>query len=226
MKDFNRPISAVIFDCDGVLVDSEFIASQVSLRMLKPYGIEMKPEAYAKLFAGKVEEDIIGVIEKEYNTKLPKDFVPKLKLQIEHGLDNELQPIRSVKDTISNIQKTIGVVSNSRLVRVIHSLEVADLSSYFGKNLFAAEMVDRPKPFPDVYLHAAQKLNVDPAECLVVEDSTTGVTAAHSAGMNVIGFLGASHIYEGHDQKLINAGAFTTAKDMVSLNTLIQQILA
>lgn len=225
MKNF-KSISAVIFDCDGVLVDSEFIASQVSLQMLKPYGIEMTPQDYARLFAGKVEEDIIGVIQKEYQVQLPKDFIPTLKLAIEHGLDNELQPIQGVKDTISTINKTIGVVSNSRLVRVIHSLKIADLSAYFDKNLFAAEMVERPKPYPDVYLHAARQLNVDPAECLVVEDSATGVTAAYSAGMNVVGFLGASHIYEGHDQKLIKAGAFTTVENMASLKDFIQEIQA
>lgn len=224
LKQLKSKISAIIFDCDGVLVDSEFIASQVSLRMLEPYGVAMTAKDYARLFAGKVEEDIIGVIKKEYNINLPEDYVPKLKLAIEHALDNELQPIPGVKETLSNIQKKVGVASNSRLVRVIHSLKIADLSDIFEKNLFAAEMVAQPKPHPDVYLLAAEKLHADPSECLVVEDSVTGVTAAAAAGMHVIGFLGASHIYEGHGQKLMQAGAFTTAEDMEMLNALLQQI--
>lgn len=225
MEHLKNKIAAVIFDCDGVLVDSEFIASQVSLRMLEPYGVTMTAQDYARLFAGKVEEDIIGVIKKEYNVALPEDYVPKLKLAIENALDNDLQPISGVKETLTNIQKKVGVASNSRLVRVIHSLKIADLSDVFEKNLFAAEMVAQPKPYPDVYLLAAQKLKVSPNECLVVEDSVTGVTAATSAGMHVIGFLGASHIYEGHDQKLIKAGAFTTAQNMEELNVIIQQII-
>lgn len=224
LKQLKSKISAIIFDCDGVLVDSEFIASQVSLRMLEPYGVKMTLKDYARLFAGKVEEDIIGVIKKEYSITLPEDYVPHLKLAIEHALDNELQPISGVKETLSKIDKKMGVASNSRLVRVIHSLKIAELSDIFGKNLFAAEMVPQPKPHPDLYLLAAEKLQVDPKECLVVEDSVTGVTAASSAGMHVVGFLGASHIYEGHDQKVMKAGAFTTVQSMKELDTLFQQI--
>lgn len=224
MKQLKSKISTIIFDCDGVLVDSEFIASQVSLRMLEPYGVQMTLQDYARLFAGKVEEDIIGVIKEEYDIALPKDYVPKLKLAIEHALDHELEAIPGVVETLSKIQQKVGVASNSRLVRVIHSLKTAGLSDIFEKNLFAAEMVDKPKPYPDVYLLAAQKMNVDPSKCLVVEDSTTGVTAAKSAGMHVIGFLGGSHIYEGHGQKLIEAGAFTTVQNMKELSALIQHI--
>lgn len=224
LKQFKSKISAIIFDCDGVLVDSEFVASQVSLRMIEPYGVRMTLQDYARLFAGKVEEDIIGVIKKEYNIDLPKDYVPKLKLAIEKALDNELQPIPGVKETLSNIQKKMGVASNSRLVRVIHSLKIAGISNIFEKNLFAAEMVARPKPYPDLYLLAAEKLNASPNECLVIEDSETGVTAATAAGMQVIGFLGGSHIYEGHGQKLMKAGAFTNVHNMEELDALLQQI--
>lgn len=224
LKQMRSKISAIIFDCDGVLVDSEFIASQVSLRMLEPYGVKMTLQDYTRLFAGKVEEDIIGIIKNEYNIVLPEDYVPKLKLAIEHALDHELEAIPGVRETLSKIQKKVGVASNSRLVRVIHSLKIAGLSDIFEKNLFAAEMVAQPKPYPDVYLLAAEKLHVNPNECLVVEDSETGVTAATAAGMHVVGFLGASHIYEGHEQKLINKGAFATVNNMQELDDLLQQI--
>lgn len=225
MKKLEKTIKAVIFDCDGVLVDSEIIASQVSLRMLKPYGFNMAPEDYAQAFAGKVEEDTLGIICNEYNIKLPKDFISKLRLEIEYGLDHELQPIKGAKETIANIAVTRAVVSNSRLVRVIHSLEIAGLSGFFDKRLFAAEMVAKPKPAPDVYLHAAQELGVHPSACLVIEDSISGVTAAYRAGMNVIGFLGASHIFKGHDLRLKEAGAFATAHDMEELDRVIQGIM-
>lgn len=224
LKNLTKPIQCVIFDCDGVLVDSEIIASQVSLRMLRPYGFHMDPKEYARSFAGKVEEDILEIIRHEYHIKLPEDFLSRLRLEIEYALDHELQPIRGVKDTIATIPVCKAVVSNSRLVRVISSLKVAGLSEFFGEHVFAAEMVEKPKPAPDVYLYAAQQLKVDPAACLVVEDSQSGVTAAHRAGMQVIGFLAASHIPEGHEQIVKKAGAFTTVAHMDELKYILQEI--
>ncbi len=225
MKNLNQPIECVIFDCDGVLVDSEIIASQVSLRLLKPYGFHMDIKTYSHRFAGKVEEDILSIIKQDYNLKVPDDFLSRLRLEIEHALDHELQPIKGVKKTIGSIPVTKAVVSNSRLVRVLSSLKVAGLSEYFGDRVFAAEMVKKPKPAPDVYLYAASQLGVDPARCLVVEDSQSGVTAAHRAGMKVIGFLAASHIPEGHDKVVKEAGAFTTVDHMEELGNLFKEVL-
>ena len=85
-----QPIRAVIFDCDGVLVDSEILASQVSLRMLEPYGFRMSPQEYARAFAGKVEQDILSIIQHDYHIELPDDFLSKLRLEIEHALDHDL----------------------------------------------------------------------------------------------------------------------------------------
>ncbi|MEQ9442382.1 MAG: HAD family phosphatase [Cyclobacteriaceae bacterium] len=220
------PIQAVIFDCDGVLVDSEILASQVSLRMLKPYGFEMNPQEYARAFAGKVEADILSLISRDHHIELPDDFLAKLRLQIEHALDHDLQPIPGVQETISKIPITKAVVSNSRLARVLSSLKVAGLSDVFGKQIFSAEMVEHPKPAPDVYLLAARELGVDPAHCLVVEDSQSGVMAAHRAGMQVIGFLAASHIPEGHDRTVREEGAFATASSMKELGQMFQEIFA
>lgn len=225
LNNINKPVRSVIFDCDGVLVDSEIIASQVSLRMLRPFGVHMEPKDYARKYAGKVEEDILDLISREYQIDLPDDFLPSLRLKIEYALDHELQPIKGAKETITTIQLPKAVVSNSRLSRVISSLKVADLAELFGKNLFAAEMVAKPKPAPDVYLYAASQLEIDPAHCLVVEDSLSGVTAAHSAGMQVIGFLAASHIPEGHDVAVKEAGAMATVKSMEELKQLLEDVL-
>ncbi len=226
MKKFDyKKLKCIIFDCDGVLVDSEIIASRVSLNLLKQYGFEMDPREYAKTFAGKVEEDIMNIIIKEYNVQLPVDFISRLSLAIDHGLDHELQAIKGVKETLEGISLPIAVVSNSRLERVHNSLGVAGLPTIFGKRIYSAEMVANPKPAPDVYLLAAKELNVLPSQCLVVEDSKSGTTAAVLAGMNVIGFLGASHIPKGHDVTLLEAGAFTTVKDMVELKNTINEII-
>ena len=224
MEKPTQPIQAVIFDCDGVLVDSEILASQVSLRMLEPYGFKMSPPEYAKAFAGKVEQDILSLIQQNYQIELPDDFLSKLRLEIEHALDHDLQPIPGVKETIGEIPVTKAVVSNSRLARVISSLKLAGLTEAFGKKIFSAEMVEHPKPAPDVYLLAASELGVDPAQCLVVEDSQSGVMAAHRAGMQVIGFLAASHIPEGHDQTVRKEGAYATASSMKELGQMLQKI--
>lgn len=224
-NNITRPVKSVIFDCDGVLVDSEILASQVSLNELKAFDLHMTPHEYARKYAGKKEEDILALISEEYQIILPDDFLPRLRLKIEYALDHELQPIQGAKEAIAAIHLPKAVVSNSRLSRVISSLKVADLSDLFGKNLFAAEMVEKPKPAPDVYLYAASELGVDPATCLVVEDSLAGVMAAHSAGMQVIGFLAASHIPEGHDVAVKEAGAATTVNNMKELKQLLEEVL-
>lgn len=219
-------IKAVIFDCDGVLVDSEIIASRTALSMLRPYGIEMSVPEYAKKFAGKVEEDTLHILKTDFQLDLPDDFLSKLKLKIEHALDNDLETIKGSIDVISNIHLPKAVVSNSRLVRVLHSLKLASLEDYFGKYIFSAEMVEKPKPDPAVYLLAASKLEINPTNCLVIEDSPSGATAAVKAGMHVIGFLGGSHIYEGHAEQLQQSGVFTTAKDMDDLNKKLRKLLS
>lgn len=220
-----KDIEAVIFDCDGVLVDSEIIASTISLEMLKPLGFNMGLEEYAEEFAGKVERDTLNIIQNEYKINLPQDFLSQLRLKIEHALDNDLKAIKGVYDTIQSIDLLKAVVSNSRLVRVIHSLKIAGLEGLFGENLFSSEMVEKPKPDPAIYLLSAQKLGVNPENCLVIEDSISGATAALRAGMNVIGFLGGSHIFNGHERQLKETGVFTTATDMNDLQKVIKSIL-
>ncbi len=224
-QNITRPVQCVIFDCDGVLVDSEILASQVSLRELEAFGIRMSPQTYARKYAGKKEEDTLALISEEYQITLPDSFLPKLRLEIDRALDHELQPIPGAKETINAIRLPVAVVSNSDLERVMISLRVAGLSELFGKNLFAAEMVAKPKPAPDVYLYAASQLGVDPAACLVVEDSQSGVTAAHSAGMQVIGFLAASHIPEGHAEVVKKAGAIAIVNNMQELKQLLEEVL-
>ena len=223
---YMKEIKAVIFDCDGVLVDSEILASSTALEMLKPYGVEMSIQEYARKFSGKVEEDTLQIIQAEYKVDLSDEFLSKLKLKIEHALDHDLEPIKGAAEVISNIHLPKAVVSNSRLVRVIHSLKLASLEDHFGKNVFSAEMVEKPKPDPAVYLLAAHKLQVYPENCLVIEDSPSGATAAVRAGMQVIGFLGASHIFEGHENQLKKSGVFTTVKDMEELTEKLRKTLS
>ena len=209
--DKSHPVQCVIFDCDGVLVDSEILANRTALQMLQPFGFTMSWQDYGSSFAGKIEEDILRIIQEEYGIDLPPDFNVQLRRAIDHRLDHELQPIAGMKEVVAAVALPRAVVSNSRLARVAASLKMAGLAKAFGDNVFAVDLVARPKPAPDLYLYAARQLDTEPAACLVVEDSASGVTAAHRAGMPVIGFLAASHIPPGHADTLRAAGAYTTA---------------
>ena len=211
--DKSQSAQCVIFDCDGVLVDSEILANQTALQLLRPFGFTMSPQDYGSSFAGKVEEDILGIIQEEYGIDLPEDFNVQLRRAIDYRLDHELQPILGMKEVVAAVALPRAVVSNSRLARVEASLKMAGLSQAFSENVFAVDLVAHPKPAPDLYLYAARQLRIEPAACLVVEDSTSGVTAAHRAGMPVIGFLAASHIPPGHADTLRQAGAYVTVAD-------------
>ena len=225
MENPSPDIHCVIFDCDGVLVDSEVLANQTALDMLRPYGFEMSQSAYGGSFAGKTEEDILAIIRNDYGITLPDDFLTQVQSAISQRLDDELQPIPGMHEVIALLPVPTAVVSNSSLARVRSSLKVAQLSDFFGERLFAAEMVDRPKPAPDVYLYAAEQLNVAPEHCLVIEDSQSGVTAATAAGMTVIGFLAASHIPDGHQRTLRTAGAAEVAPDAAALQQAVSKFL-
>ncbi len=215
--DKSHPVQCVIFDCDGVLVDSEILANRTALQMLRPFEFTMSWQDYGSSFAGKIEEDILRIIQEEYGIDLPPDFNVQLRRAIDHRLDHELQPIAGMKEVVAAVTLPRAVVSNSQLVRVAASLKVAGLSEAFGENVFAVDLVARPKPAPDLYLYAARQLRVEPAACLVVEDSASGVTAAHRAGMPVVGFLAASHIPPGHADTLRRAGAYATVASAAEL---------
>lgn len=225
-KKLTHPIRQIIFDCDGVLVDSEIIASQTVLSMLRPHGFVMSQAEYSRLFAGKVEEDMLAIVQDEYRISLPEDFLSQLRLEIERQLDHELQPVPGMKEVLTHLMLPKAIVSNSRLVRVLASLKAAGLSGLFGDEIFAAEMVAHPKPAPDIYWYAARQLNRSPEECLVVEDSESGVRAASRAGMTVVGFLGASHLPPNHQEVAMQAGAWTTVANAQELGELITEVVA
>ena len=225
MKSHSPDIHCVIFDCDGVLVDSEVLANQTALDMLRPYGFEMSQAEYGGSFAGKTEENILAIVRDEYGIALPDDFLVQMQTAIAQRLDRDLQPIPGMRAVIASLPVPTAVVSNSSLERVKISLSTAQLSNFFSDRLFAAEMVDRPKPAPDVYQYAARQLGFAPEHCLVVEDSQSGVTAASEAGMIVIGFLAAGHIPAGHERTLRTAGATKVVPDASALQQTIDTFL-
>lgn len=210
-------IDLLISDCDGVIVDSEIISHRVLFEALSLHvPAEQLHEALEGTF-GLTVPSIIDLIEKRFDLKLPRTFDDDLRSQSEKVVADEVKAIPGVREALIAIELPLAVASNSRLHNVESSLRRAGLTERVAGNIFCAEMVPSPKPAPDVYLLAAERMGVAPGHCLVVEDSPTGVLAARTAGMQVIGFTGASHIPAGHDLALRELGVGAVINDMRDL---------
>lgn len=211
----------LICDCDGVLVDSEVIAERMLLRTLSAEFPGIDFHAVAHLAFGQRTSLFLAGLEARFGIEIPAGFLATVEREIDAELKRTLAPVAGVRDALSRVTLPAAVVSNSRLTRIAASLERVGLTDLFGPRVFSAEQVERPKPHPDVYLHAARELGVDPARCLVVEDSVTGLTAARAAGMKTIAFVGASHVPKGYAQVLRNLGVTRIVERMEQLPALI-----
>lgn len=214
----------LISDCDGVIVDSEIISHRVLFEALSLHvPADRLHEALEGTF-GLTVPSIIDLIEKRFDLRLPPTFDDDLRRQSEQVVADEVQAIPGVREALMAIELPLAVASNSRLHNVESSLRRAGLTERVAGNIFCAEMVPSPKPAPDVYLLAAERMGVSPGHCLVVEDSPTGVLAARTAGMQVIGFTGASHIPAGHDQALRELGVSAVISDMRDLPETVMRL--
>ncbi|MCJ0972947.1 HAD family hydrolase [Pseudomonas sp. PS1] len=217
-------IDLLISDCDGVIVDSEILSHRVLFEALSLHvPAERLHEALEGTF-GLTVPSIIELIEKRFGLSLPDTFDSDLRRQSERVVAEQVQAIPGVREALMAIDLPLAVASNSRLHNVESSLRRAGLSERVAGRIFCAEMVASPKPAPDVYLLAAERMGVAPGRCLVVEDSPTGVLAARTAGMQVIGFTGASHIPAGHDQALRELGVTAVIERMQDLPELVNRL--
>lgn len=213
-------IKKVIFDCDGVLIDSEIVAAEVVTKSLEDLGTSIHIEDYLRNHSGKTFRDIIV----QLNIKLPYSIETFIS-NAEQLVYEDIRPIQGIKSVLNSINLPKAVVSNSHLEQVRKSIESTDIAHHFEERCFSASMVKEPKPSPMVYQLAADTLSVRPEECLVVEDSKSGVKAAVAANMNVIGFCGGSHILNDHDKTLLSLGAKETAMNTQELITIINQFM-
>jgi HAD superfamily hydrolase (TIGR01509 family) len=217
-------IDLLISDCDGVIVDSEIISHRVLFEALSLHVPAEQLHAALESTFGLTVPSIIDLIEKRFGLAMPKTFDADLRRQSEKVVAEEVQAIPGVREALLAIKLPLAVASNSRLHNVQSSLQRAGLVERVAGNIFCAEMVRSPKPAPDVYLLAAERMGVAPGHCLVVEDSPTGVLAARTAGMQVIGFTGASHIPAGHDQALRELGVAAVINDMRDLPAAVEAL--
>ena len=184
-------LPALIFDCDGVLIDSEYLASRVESEQLQALGVELGVEQAHALFLGKTVDGVLDAIAVRTGTRPGSSWVYNWAFATAHAFMRELKAVDGVGVAIESLRRRghrMAVASQSPLARVQLSLHVAGLAGQFGEHIYVSSMVARPKPAPDVYLLAAQKLGAQPADCVVIEDSPAGAAAARAAGMRSIGY--------------------------------------
>ncbi|PJD94444.1 MAG: hypothetical protein CK425_11375 [Parachlamydia sp.] len=185
----------IIFDCDGVLVDSEYIASRIFSEALLSYGYTISTEESIKRFTGVNEHDARQMILNEASINIPENYwaleQPKLHKAYETELTSLMLPVLEMLDIL---ELPRCVASNSSRSHVANCLKLSQQSTYFAERaIFTSQQVKKPKPAPDLFLFAASEMGFKPEECIVVEDSATGAQAAVAAGMDVLVFLGGSH---------------------------------
>jgi D-ribulokinase len=214
----------VIFDCDGVLVDSELIALAVTRRMLGEAGLRLSDEETRERFLGMRQDSVLAEIEAERGAPLPKEFPDQLARAIVATFGRELKGVEGVRQAVMGLNARVCVASSSAPERLRFALRVTGYEALFAPNIFSASQVARGKPNPDLFLFAARSMRADPQDCLVIEDSVAGVAAARAAGMTVIGFVGGSHFSDpGQAAELTAAGADFIFDDMARLPDILEE---
>jgi HAD superfamily hydrolase (TIGR01509 family) len=213
----------VIFDCDGVLVDSEPLSMRADVRILKRFGIHMDEQEAHERFVGKTFEAMLNMMRAEHGVVFPPGLHKVKNDLIEALYLTDLRIVPGVRELLAELKArdlTCSVASNSPRRRIDLTLRLMGLADVFT-HVVTYEDVAHGKPAPDVFLKAADLAGVLPADCMVVEDSVTGVTASVAAGMETIGFVGTYPDQASHARRLIAVGAAETASAMADVNGLI-----
>ena len=214
----------VIFDCDGVLVDSELIALSQTRRALGEAGLRLSDAQTLERYLGRRLDSVVQLAQLELGSALPHDFPEELTREIVARFERELKGIEGVRQAVAALPGRVCVASSSAPERIRQSLILAGYDGLFAPNIFSATMVAEGKPQPDLFLYAARQMGVDARQCLVIEDSVAGLLAAGGAGMESFAFVGGSHCQPPFDiEPLLAAGAVLTFDDMAQLPALIAQ---
>ncbi|UJW75517.1 HAD family hydrolase [Rhizobium sp. SL42] len=186
----------IIFDCDGVLVDSEPIALSVLTETLGMSGIAIDEEGAAKRYLGRSLTTVRSLVREEYGLQIDDPFLTRMRDLLYARFSSELRPIHGIQTALDSLEAAgiaWCVASSSQIERIALCLSATGMLDRFSPHIFSASMVTHGKPAPDLFLFAANKMGVEPSECLVVEDSPAGILAARAAGMDVLAFTGGSH---------------------------------
>lgn len=183
----------VIFDCDGVLIDSEIISARMLIEALGHLGVHIDLDYVARNFLGRSYPTVMNQIRREFGLDLPPDFEDQYRERLLEGFQRDLRVMPGVIPVLDQLAVPFCVATSSSPRRVKMSLALTGLTDRVGERVFTASQVERGKPAPDLFLLAAERMRATPSRTLVIEDSLTGLRAAHAAGMQVWRFMGGSH---------------------------------
>ncbi|WP_394801882.1 HAD family hydrolase [Rhizobium halophilum] len=191
MVEAMRPL--VIFDCDGVLVDSEPLSVQVLVEALSRRGVVISEDEAYERFLGRSLSTVAQILHDDFDHSIDAAFLEDLRHHLYARFRRELQPVAGIADVLDALDCEKCVASSSQPERIRLSLSLTGLLQRFEPHIFSASMVAQGKPAPDLFLHAASSMSADPSACIVIEDSPAGIEAAQRAGMAVFAFVGGSH---------------------------------
>jgi HAD superfamily hydrolase (TIGR01509 family) len=216
-------IKNIIFDFDGVLVDSEILVAKAFAKYMQNFGIDTDEKEFAS-FAGKKTVQVIDILSKKYSIKDQEKFFTDIMEIASNIYKKELTTVKGAYDFVSNLKLNMFIGSNSMKERIIDGLQRVKLNKYFKpEQVYSFDLVDNPKPDPDVYLKALEDNNLIKTETIIIEDSAVGVMAGVAANVKVIGLTAGGHWHEKRDEKeLLEAGAFAVTNDYKKVFKLIE----
>ncbi len=207
----------VIFDCDGVLVDSEPIANRVLCEQLNAAGLSIAPDEVMSRFVGRTRDGCLALATELLGRPLPAGFAQEWDTALFDALRREVRAVDGVEEVIHALSIPFCAATNGTRDRIRLTLDAAGLLALFEGRIFCAAGVNRPKPAPDLFLHAAAQMGVAPARCAVIEDTPTGARAGKAAGMAVFGYAGGAH----SSRAALEAEGARVFDDMMTLTSLI-----
>ncbi len=219
---------AVIFDCDGVLVDSEVLSIRGERRALSEVGLDYSPPEYVRRFVGMHDGAFLDALRDDYRTRFGAEPPDDLEHRVLEGRRREMSALTAIAGAGQALTAAraagcvIAVASSSRAHFLEGKLKRTNLWNGAAPHVYSADLVEHGKPAPDIFLYTADQIGVSPAQCLVLEDSENGVRAGVAAGMTVWGFLGGGHIYDGHGERLKLAGAARLCDDFAKFVSALE----
>jgi HAD superfamily hydrolase (TIGR01509 family) len=217
----------LIFDCDGVILDSMNIHTEVEAAAYNSIGIKITPAQVARRFAGYPQPAISKILSEETGISIPPELHGLMKTNKKAIFAERLQPVPGIREALKELDGIPRcIASGTGVAGLTYTLGLTGLYDHFAPHIYSSEMVKRGKPFPDLFLHAAEQAGHAPKDCIVIEDAGAGVEAALAAGMRVFGFSGGSHCGPDHAAFLKDAGAETVFAHMDMLPGLIRGLAA
>jgi HAD superfamily hydrolase (TIGR01509 family) len=214
----------LIFDCDGVVLDSMVLHTEVEAEAYRSLGVDITPSELSLRFSGVPQNEVSRILSNEKGVNIPSDLEGLIESTKEKVFSERLKPISGIAETLEDLRSIPRCIASGTAVSGLrHMLGVTGLYDSFAPHIYSSEMVERGKPFPDLFLYAANRMGANPDECLVIEDGIAGVQAAKAASMRVLGFVGGSHCDSQHAQRLEGAGAEFVFDNMRDLVTILKE---